>query len=95
MPSKFKCTNFGACERADSKAIIEANADGAIPTCPSCSRDLTRVPDGGGKGPNKLVIGLVAGLAVVGLAAYLLMPTAPDPQKADQMLTDFFPSLPK
>ncbi len=101
MPAtKYICTNYGVCERAVPGKYLES-IDGTAPGCDdtNCSRYLSEVKGGGGRARggsrNRLLIALVAGLAVVGLALYLLMPTGPDPQKAEQLLSDYFPSLPK
>lgn len=103
MPAKrYSCTNYGVCERAVPGKYLEAT-DGNVAGCDdsNCSRYLSEVKGGAGGGAagggprTKLLVGLAAGVVVVGLSLYLLMPSPPDPQRAEQLLSDYFPNLPK
>jgi hypothetical protein len=98
MPSKkYHCTNFAVCDRALSKEIIEI-PEGGEPDCEhaDCRKYLVEIQEGGPmKGIAKKVGLAVAGIAILGILAFFLWPSSPSPEKADTMLSDFFPYLPR
>jgi hypothetical protein len=98
MPSKkYRCTNFAACDRALSKEIIEI-PEGGEPDCENadCRKYLVEIQEGArSKGLAKKVGLAVAGLAVIGGLGFFLWPSSPNPEAADTMLTEYFPSLPR
>lgn len=72
----YKCTNFGACAKADSGEDIKIptiETLGGTPPCPCCHQNTLeeQIP----KGSNWKLIGFIAGaVAAIGIGAYLLWP---------------------
>lgn len=102
MPSrKYKCKNVaGGCEHAFTKDIIEIE-EGVEFECPSklkaCeAEEITNVKQAGPGWPvwKKAAVAVVV-VGVLGGGTALLMHKTPDPDAANQMLTDFFPGLKK
>jgi|GraSoiStandDraft_32_1057276.scaffolds.fasta_scaffold932015_1 hypothetical protein len=102
MPSrKYKCTNVaGGCEHAFTKELIELE-EGAEFECPSklsgCSaQEITGKSEKGPGWPVWKKAAVAAGVvAALGVGATTLIPKTPDPDAANQMLSDFFPGLKK
>jgi phosphate transport system substrate-binding protein len=76
MPTRRgKCVNFGLCNRADSREVIQV-PEGGEPLCPECEKPL-QMDKGGGRGPGpKIPLPLIVIAAVVlglgGLAWFIL-----------------------
>jgi len=95
---KYKCTNFGNCDAALSKEVIEIE-DGEEIVCPTCKEAKSLAPaaggppsSGGGSGSMKWVLIGAGALVAIGLV-WMLMPSSPQPEVAGAMLIDFFPRL--
>jgi NitT/TauT family transport system substrate-binding protein len=66
---KGKCTNFGNCPVADSKQIVQI-PEGADIICPDCGRQLSEIAPERNL-PLKSIIGVLAGLAIIGIGLWL------------------------
>ena len=66
---KGKCTNFGNCPIADSKEILQIPL-GVDMVCTECKRQLSEIA-AEKKLPIKPIIGVLAGLAVIGILLWL------------------------
>lgn len=67
-----KCSNFGNCDKADSREILSI-PDGQDLVCPICKQRLTPVASGGARpSPAPLIIGLLALALLVGGGFYLV-----------------------
>lgn len=71
-----RCMNFGECEKANAKEIIEVNI-GEEFICPTCQKPLLKVQ----KKSNKLPILIIAGVILLGggIAGFMLLPTTTTP----------------
>jgi hypothetical protein len=102
VPSrKYKCTNVaGGCEHAFTKELIEIE-EGVEFECPSklsgCgAKEITKETQSGPGWPLWKKGAVAAGVVfVLGAGTTMLIPKTPDPELANQMLTDFFPGLKK
>jgi hypothetical protein len=94
----YKCTNYGDCDLALQKQVIEIE-EGDDDICPGCSKKSLVPTDSKGQAagsrgvPKVLILGVL--LLVVIAAGWMLWPAAPNPDLANSMLSEFFPKLPK
>ena len=95
---KYKCTNFGNCDAALSKEVIEIE-DGEDVVCTICKEPKSLVaatggPAKSGGGSSRMPLVLIGvGVVVVIALVWMLMPSSPQPEVASAMLLDFFPRL--
>ncbi len=79
-----KCINFGNCDKADSRAIIEV-PEGAEFVCPDpdCGKALDpSVPNPNGRGWVKVAMAALAGVIIVGGITYLVVSGLPSDRSA-------------
>jgi ssDNA-binding Zn-finger/Zn-ribbon topoisomerase 1 len=94
----YRCSNFGDCDLALSKEVIEIE-DGEDVVCPNCKKnslvDTEAQKTGARKGSGvKLAIAGVAVVLVI-ILVWALWPAKENPELANTMLSEFFPKLPK
>ncbi len=96
---KYKCTNFGNCDAALSKEVIEIE-DGEDVVCPTCKQPKSLVPaegggakSGGGSSGSMKWVAIGGGVVVLVALGWMLMPTPINPDLASTMVLDFFPRL--
>jgi hypothetical protein len=93
----YRCTNFGDCDLALNKEMIEIQ-DGDDVVCPGCSKTSLVAADeqksGARKGLGVKLVVIAAALVIVIVLVWVFSPSA-NPELANTMLSEFFPRLPK